>query len=285
VAKELGKIDLELLTQEVKDLREQLEVTVRGKLRAERTNAAGTSAANRAFETARSAYLAKARKLQIVQRRLSDSDLAREPGADESAVESTPGALRVVPAPSGHQGEPRPSAAAIGSIDMDAVFKRSEKVMASHKELDAARLSHKKERMRMQSHIKMEVELLSKLSPGSEDYRKHEIRVTDLKARYEAARENAEREFARRQSAAAAILYKEIQDTVAALAKTKWLTYVVRVAPGPQPDADHSEVSSALHNSVVYADPGNDITEEVIDALNRRFRAGGAKASRSHTGF
>jgi hypothetical protein len=39
-------------------------------------------------------------------------------------------------------------------------------------------------------------------------------------------------------------------------------------------------VHAALNRSVLYANPRNDITEEVIRELNRRFDAAGDKAPR-----
>ena len=54
--------------------------------------------------------------------------------------------------------------------------------------------------------------MLAKLCPATEDYKKHENKVTELKARHEAGREQAEREFAQRQAEMMATLYKEVQD-------------------------------------------------------------------------
>jgi Sigma-70 region 2 len=65
----------------------------------------------------------------------------------------------------------------------------------------------------------------------------------------------------------------EVQETVAALAKARGLTYVVRVSPGPRPDSEPNDVDTALKSSVVYADPRNDLTEAVIADLNRRYTA------------
>ena len=56
--------------------------------------------------------------------------------------------------------------------------------------------------------------MLAKLTPGTEDYKKHENSVTELKARHEAGREQAEREFTQRQAEAMATLYKEVQAMV-----------------------------------------------------------------------
>jgi Skp family chaperone for outer membrane proteins len=97
--------------------------------------------------------------------------------------------------------------------------------------------------------------------------------MTELKARHEAGREQAEHEFARRQAETTATLYREVQETVAALAKARGLTYVVRVSPGPRPDSEANDVHTALKSSVVYADPRNDLTEAVIVELNRRYTA------------
>ncbi len=58
VVKEMGRLDLDLLGQEVRDLREYVAATLRDKLRAERSNAPNTNDARAAFEAARGLYLA-----------------------------------------------------------------------------------------------------------------------------------------------------------------------------------------------------------------------------------
>ncbi len=280
MARELGRLDLDLLAEEVHQLRQQVEVTLRNKLRAERTSSAGARDARSAFEAARASYLAKARELRTAERRLSNAKQQREPAALESAGLSTPSDDRAVRGGSAAKPEPRPSTAALGSIDIDAVFKRYEKVKVSDKEQRAARLALSNELAKINSEAQDEVRTLSKLAPGSEDYRLHENRVTELKSRYQAGCEQTERELVRREVEATANLYKEIQETVAALAKAKGLTYVVKVSPGPRPDSEPNDLTNALNRSVVYADPRNDLTEEVIRDLNRRFQSAKAKIAR-----
>ena len=246
MARELGQLDLDLLTEEVHQLREQVEVTLRDKLRAERTNSPDAKNAQSAFELARASYLAKARELRIhVSVRQARTE-PREPGSHLSA-------------------------AAIGSIDMDAVWKGYEKAKVSNKEYNAALSARKNELTRILSEAQEEAQMLSKLVPGSVDYEKRENRVSGLKAQHEAGREQSEREFALRQAHTMATLYNEIQESVAALAKAKGLAYVVKVSPGPRADSEPNDVSTAVNRSVVYADPRNDLTEEVIRDLNRRY--------------
>ncbi len=98
---------------------------------------------------------------------------------------------------------------------MDAVFKNYDKVKVSSKEFKAAALARKGELQKIQPEAQQEAEILAKMTPGTEDYKKHENRVTQLKAQVEAGRELAERDFASREAEAMATLYKEIQAMVA----------------------------------------------------------------------
>jgi RNA polymerase sigma factor (sigma-70 family) len=245
VARELSQLDLDLLTEEVHQLREQVEVTLRDKLRAERTSSPDAKNAQSAFELARASYLARARELRSTRRRPGNVTEPREPQQQHSA-------------------------AAIGSIDMDAVWKRYEKTKMSTKEYSAALSAQKDELMRVLSEAHQETQMLSKLVPGSEDYKRRENRVTELKALVE-GRAQSEAEVSLRQAHTTALLYNEIQESVANLAKAKGLTYVVKVSPRPRADSEPNDVSTAVNRSVVYADPRNDLTEEVIRDLNRRY--------------
>ena len=82
VAREMGRLDLDLLAEEVQQLRDQVEVTLREKIRAEQRNSGkageGTGIppqavkdAQAAYESARTVYLTKARELRSAQRPLA----------------------------------------------------------------------------------------------------------------------------------------------------------------------------------------------------------------------
>jgi RNA polymerase sigma factor (sigma-70 family) len=258
-ARELGRLDLDLLAEDVRQLREQVEVALRDKLRAERKNSAQARDAQTAFETARATYLAKARELRTAQSRLASAKEPREAGPERSAALSKPADDRAIPSSSANEPGAHPSAAVIGSIDTDAVFSRYEKVKVFKKEYSAALLARKNELMKIMSEAQEESQILQKLARGSEDYlargseeyRNHERRLTDLRARHDVGREQSEREFAERQAEATAAFYQEIQEAVADLAKAKGLTYVVRVSPRPLRNSLPSEVETAVKSSVV----------------------------------
>ena len=163
----------------------------------------------------------------------------------------------------------------IGTIDMDAVFKNYDKVKVSSEEFKAAALARKGELQKIQADAQQEAEILAKLTPGTEDFKKHENRVTELKAKFEAGREQAERDFAAREAEAMATLYKEVQAMVARIAQWRKMTYIVKVSNQPISGSNPNSVMAAMANTVVYADARNDITNDVVYNLNRIYKATG----------
>jgi Skp family chaperone for outer membrane proteins len=166
-----------------------------------------------------------------------------------------------------------PSPPTIGTVDIEQVFKGYEKVKAANKEFNAAMMARKNELMKIMSEAQSEAEMMSKFTPGNDDYKKHENRVTQLKAQHEAGRESAEREFALREAESMATLYKEVQAMVARIAKWRKLNYIFKVSNQPIAGSNPNSVMNAISSTVIYADPHNDITNDVIHNLNRMYQA------------
>jgi outer membrane protein len=179
---------------------------------------------------------------------------------------------------------PAPIPPVIGTIDMDRVFKDYEKVKASSEEFKVAAQARKAELMKIQAEAQQEAEILAKLTPGTEDFKKHENKVTELKARFEAGRESAERDFASREAEAMATLYKEIQAMVTRVAQWRHMTYVVKVSNQPISGSNPNSVMAAMANTMVYADQRNDITNDVVHNLNRMYRSTGGTVPKASTG-
>jgi outer membrane protein len=184
------------------------------------------------------------------------------------------GAVRKTAVPqAGSSMPPPPVAPTIGTVDIDAVFKGYDKFKASNQEFNAALLVRKNELMKIMSDAQQEAEMLAKLAPGTDDYKKHENRVTELKARHEAGREQAQREFALREAEIFATIYKEVQAMVMRVADWHKMNYVLRVSNQPIAGTDPNSVMAAINSPVVYADRRNDITNDVIYNLNRMYKA------------
>jgi Skp family chaperone for outer membrane proteins len=173
--------------------------------------------------------------------------------------------------------------AVIGTVDLDAVFKGYDKVKADSEEFKSAAQVKKGELMKLQAEAQQEQEMLAKMAPGSPDAKKHEERITALKAQHQAGMESAEREFALKEAQALATLYQEIQAMVSRVARARGMTYVVKVSNEPITGANPNSVMAAMSKTVVYADPRNDVTNDVIYNLNLSYKKAGGVAPKAAT--
>jgi outer membrane protein len=176
---------------------------------------------------------------------------------------------------------PPPAAAVFGTVDVEAVLKGYDKFKAQQEEFNAAAKAKHGELMKIKAEAQSEAEKLPKLTPNSVDAKKVEDRLTALKAQFEAGRESAEREFALRQAEMLATMYREVQDMVRRIAEYKGMTYVVQVSNEQVSGTDPNSVMVAMARTVVYADPRNDITRDVIHNLNVAYQRAGGVAPRA----
>jgi len=199
-------------------------------------------------------------------------------------AQATDGAVRKSAAAAPAQAQPSaaaaarpkpaaPVAAVFGTVDLKAVFDGYDKVKAQKEEFKAAAMAKHNDLMKLQSEGQEEAQKLSKMTPNSVDAKKIEDHISEIKAKLEAGREQAQRDFALRESEMLATLYKEVQDMVQRLAEYRGMTYIVQVSNEPISGSDPNSVMAAMAKTVVYADPRNDITKDVIHNLNLRYQA------------
>ena len=168
----------------------------------------------------------------------------------------------------------------VGTIDLDYVFKNYEKVKAATKEIQSAIGVRKAELMRLEEQARSVYEMMKKLNPTSEDYHKQENVLTELKAKAEATKESAEREISNRQAEMMATLYKEVQAYSAWVAQHRGITHVLTSSSSPPSGSDPNSVMAAVNRPVIYSDPGNDITKEVVFYLNQSYQKLGKPTDR-----
>jgi RNA polymerase sigma factor (sigma-70 family) len=288
VSRDMERLDVELLSGEMQQLKSDVQNAYGRKTQAERPdypkNADGSprdtpKQARSDYEALRKFYQAKLRELMIATQRL-ETEQSRARAGDQKTAEPKPPSKKPSGEKESARSAPNPPAAVIGSIDLEAVFKRWVKAQEATKSHQAAVNVRRGELMKIESEAREEMEMLKKLQPGTADYKKHEDRIAELKAMMEAGREQAQRDFTIRESQIMASLLQEIQEMIATVAKAKRLNYIVKVAPEPKIDANPNDVMTALGRSILYADPRNDITEEVIGDLNQRFQASEHKSSK-----
>ncbi len=111
---------------------------------------------------------------------------------------------------------PDPIQPVIGTVDIDAVFKGYEKFKVTNKQFQAEVMARQSDLMKLKSEGNEETQMLAKLTPGTADFKRHEDKVTELKARLAAGTEQAQREFQLKESENVATIYKEVQMMVTA---------------------------------------------------------------------
>jgi len=176
-----------------------------------------------------------------------------------------------------------PVPAVFGTVDLKAVFDAYDKVKAQKEEFKAAAMAKHNELMKLQSEGQEEAQKLAKMTPNSVDAKKIEDHMSEIKAKLEAGREQAQRDFALRESEMLATLYKEVQEMVRRVAEAKGMTYIVQTSNEQISGSDPNSVMAAMAKTVVYADPRNDITRDVAHNLNRQYQLAGGVVPKATT--
>jgi Skp family chaperone for outer membrane proteins len=171
--------------------------------------------------------------------------------------------------------------ASIGSIDMDKVLKDYDKFKVANENIRAEALERHNSLMKIATDAKQEQEKYQRMTPGSPDAKKCEDRITQLKAQFEAGRENAEREFTQKEAETMATIYNEIATMARGVATQRGMAFVVKYTDAPASGSEPNSVVAAMSRTILFADPSVDITGDVIKWLNYRYKASGGPAPKN----
>jgi len=160
----------------------------------------------------------------------------------------------------------------IGTLDMDSVLKNYDKFKVSMETTQAEVQVRHNELLKIANEAQAESEKMQKLAPGGLDEKKIQDKITSLKAQLNAGKESAQMEFARKETEILATMYNEIQGMSAAVARQRKITLVLKYSAAPASSTDPKSIEAALFRSLVYADPGLDLTSDVTHWLNYRYR-------------
>lgn len=173
--------------------------------------------------------------------------------------------------------------AVIGTIDMDSVLKNYDKFKVSMETTQAEALARHNDLMKIANEGQAEAQKLQAITPGSIDEKKIQDKITQLKAQLQAGKEQAQAEFSRKDAELLAMMYNEIQQMTAAVAKQRNMNFVVKYSSAPPSGSDPKSIEAALFRSVVYADPKVDLTGDVTKWLNHYYKQAGGPAPKGTT--
>jgi Skp family chaperone for outer membrane proteins len=174
-------------------------------------------------------------------------------------------------------GQTQPAAAApagpvkIGLVDMARVFKeynKFEDMRASLKAEMEVALAEAKKIAADAEKVKEELKLLK---PGSAEFIKRETDLAQLSSDFETKRKVANVQYQRKEAEIFQDIYVDSVGVVKLYAEHFKFSMVMRFNSAELDKTNPSSLANGLNKLVIYHRPQDDITDAVIDYLNRRY--------------
>lgn len=188
--------------------------------------------------------------------------------------------------PAAAQDGTKPAAAAkdtsphrVGLVDMAEVFQGYKKFEDLRAELTAEiEKSDAEAKVMVERMQKMQQDMADqKLAPGSAQYEQAEKALLDAKGEFEAFRAATQRKLARRESEMFKVIYADTTSMVKKYAEYAKYTVVIRF---DRKDIDENtppaEAVQRMNKQVVYYRAEDDITDVVLQTLNKQYQGSAA---------
>lgn len=167
----------------------------------------------------------------------------------------------------------------VGLIDMAHVFKNYKKFEAQREGLKAEIAKTDELAKQKAEQIKGLQAQLKDFKEGTPDYAAVEKQFLKATTEFEAFRKTQQREFLRKESTIYKNIYLEVSDVVQKYATKFEYTLVIRFNRDDSESSENpQEIMQRMNKQVVYHRTSDDITDSVLDYLNRSYErtAGGA---------
>lgn len=179
----------------------------------------------------------------------------------------------------------------VGLIDMAQVFKDYKKFELLREDLKSEVQDKDGQAKGMMEQITTLQTKLKSLKPGTEGFTEHEKKLAELSSDYDAQRKLWQLEFMRKESKIYHAIYMEVLDAVEKFSKHYNYTMIMRFSRDELSSTDPQKLMQGLNKQIVYHRVDDDITESVVEYLNRRYKpaaspqagAPGANPSRTAT--
>ncbi|MBL8813828.1 MAG: OmpH family outer membrane protein [Planctomycetaceae bacterium] len=162
----------------------------------------------------------------------------------------------------------------VGLVDMAKVFEGYSKFKAMREELAAEISKSDAEAKAMVEKMQAKQKEIAEsgLTAGSTEYEQAEKELLDAKGEFEAFRAATQRKLARRESEMFKVIYADTTSMVKKYAEYAGYTVVMRFdSKDIEDDTPPAEAVQRMNKQVVYYRTQDDITETVLNALNRNY--------------
>jgi outer membrane protein len=166
----------------------------------------------------------------------------------------------------------------VGLIDMAHVFKNYKKFESLRDELKVKITASEEHAKQMATSIKQLQEEMKSLKETSSDYTEKESQLASATADFEAFRRATQREILKEESAIYHIVYMEVADAVRRYSNHYGYTLVLRFNREDLNPDDPQGLIQGMNRQVVFYRLEDDMTESVLDHLNKKWDASQQKS-------
>lgn len=158
----------------------------------------------------------------------------------------------------------------IGLVDMARVFKEYGKFTSLREELQAEMVAMQDEAKSIKAQVNKLAEQMKQLNADSPEYRAIEEKIAKQTSEFEARMRLKQRDLARREAEIFETVYMEASDVVKQYAEYYKFTIVMRFNSESIDSDNPQKLANGLNKLVIYHRPQDDITDPVIEYLNRK---------------
>ena len=169
----------------------------------------------------------------------------------------------------------------IGLIDMAHIFKEYKKFAALREDLKTEITKSESKARGMHEGIQSLQLELKELKEGSPEFAEVETKLAKATSEFDAYRKVAQRDFLRKEAEIYKQVYLEVSDTVSQYADAYNYTLVIRFNRASVDGATvPKDIIQGMNQQVVYHRKQDDITEPILDYLNKKYGPGAARPQR-----
>lgn len=160
----------------------------------------------------------------------------------------------------------------IGLIDMAHVFQNYKKFEDLRNTLQAEIQKSDAEAKQMVERLQKMQEEIKKFDAGGAQYEQAEKQILEQKGEFDAFRASTQRRLARRESEMFKVIYTDVTSAVKLYAEYAKFDHVMRFnRKGIDDTTNPQEAVQTMNKTFIYTTPQNDITDTVLDYLNKQY--------------
>jgi len=171
----------------------------------------------------------------------------------------------------------------VGLIDMAYVFKKYRKFEVLREDLKVKINKSEDDAKAMQAEMQDMQKKMKEFAEGTPDFTKIEKELVQRMASFEGFKRQMSREFLKEESQIYLLIYTEVSNAVEAFSKKYDYTLVMRFNKDELESENPQQMLQNMNRQVVYHRDEDDITQRILDFLNKRFdkSQGGEGGSKS----